>query len=138
MTHYRKVLRAKIHRAFVTHADLEYEGSITIPPELMEAADLHPYEAVNVWNVTQGTRFETYAITGEPRSGDIAINGAAAHLASPGDRIIIASFVDIPEHELETFKPKLVFIDQNNADFVLKTETPGPMTPPQIPENKMT
>ena len=130
MTRYRKVLRAKIHRAFVTHADVDYEGSITIPPELMAAADIREHEAVNIWNVTTGTRFETYAIPGEPGSGDIAINGAAAHLAKPGERVIIASFCDIPEEHLPKHQPKLVFIDKNNREFELRTEIGGPFKRP--------
>ena len=88
----RKVLRSKIHRATVTHADLDYEGSVTIPPELLTASNIAEYEAVSVWNVTRGTRFETYAITGLPNSTDVCVNGAAAHLVEPGDTVIIACF----------------------------------------------
>lgn len=77
------MLKSKIHRACVTQADLDYEGSITISPELLKAANILPYEAVNVWNITAGTRFETYAITGEKGSTDICVNGAAAHLVTP-------------------------------------------------------
>src|SRR5512135_2670484 len=93
----RKMLRAKIHRAIVTDANLDYEGSLTLPPELLNATDIREYEAISIWNVTRGTRFETYAIAGEKASGQICVNGAAAHLAGPGDRIIIASFSQVPE-----------------------------------------
>ena len=93
MSSFRRMLGAKIHRATVTQADLDYEGSLTIPPELLAAADIAEHEAVHVWNVTRGTRFETYAILGEPGAGDICANGAAAHLAQPGHIVIIATFV---------------------------------------------
>lgn len=127
MTRYRKMLRAKIHRAFVTQAAVDYEGSITIPPELLQASDIRPYEAVSVWNVTSGSRFETYAIAGLPNSADICVNGAAAHLVTPGDRIIIAAFVDMPEEKIPQHKPKLIFVDKNNKDFREEEEIPGPL-----------
>jgi len=120
------MLRAKIHRAVVTEADLDYEGSLTIPPELMDLADIKEYEAVSVWNVTRGTRFETYAITGLPASGSLCVNGAAAHLAGPGDLIIIASFADVPEEMVETFRPTVVFVDEKNRPVRTGTEVPGP------------
>src|SRR5947209_15119169 len=91
----RFMLKSKIHRATVTHADVDYEGSVTLDPRLLEAADILPYEKVHVWNVTRGTRLETYAIPGEAGSGVVCINGAAAHLARPGDLVIIATFVDL-------------------------------------------
>ncbi len=124
----RKMLRAKIHRATVTAADLEYEGSLTIPPELLAQSGIKDYEAISVWNVTQGTRFETYAITGKAGSNDICVNGAAAHLANPGDKIIIASFADFSEEELVDFKPTLVFVDENNQALERNSEVPGPET----------
>ena len=120
------MLRAKIHRATVTQADLQYEGSMTIPPELLHAADLLPYEAISVWNVTRGTRFETYAITGLPNSTDVCVNGAAAHLVNPGDIVIIASFLDVPEAEVREHKPLLVFVDANNRLKPSRAEIPGP------------
>lgn len=129
MSMYRRMLRAKIHRATVTHANRDYEGSLTLPPFLLSAADMREYEAVHVWNVTRGTRFETYAIAGEPDSNAICVNGAAAHLAGPGDVIIIACFVDVPETELHGFYPKLVFVDKNNGFLQVRQENPGPHTP---------
>ena len=93
---FRKMLAAKIHRATVTAADVDYEGSITIPPELLQAAGIHPYESVHVWNLTRGTRLETYAINGLPGSSDICANGAAAHLIFPGDRVILACYAFVP------------------------------------------
>jgi aspartate 1-decarboxylase len=124
----RRMLRAKIHRARVTEANLHYEGSLTIPPDLLAHADLVEYEAVNVWNVTRGTRFETYAITGVEGSRDICVNGAAAHLASPGDIIIIASFSEVPESLIAEFKPTVVFVDEENRATETGKEVPGPRT----------
>jgi aspartate 1-decarboxylase len=120
------MLRAKIHRATVTEADLHYEGSLTIPPELMEAVDIKEYEAVHVWNVNRGTRFETYAITGERNSGAICVNGAAAHLAGPGDVIIIAAFASVPESMVDAFRPTVAFVDAKNAIQRIGIEIPGP------------
>ena len=110
----RKILKSKIHRATLTDADLSYEGSITIDSELMEAADILEFEAVDVWNVSNGSRFQTYAIEGEPGSGTICINGAAAHLASKGDLVIIASWVNLEENEIPAHQPRLVFVDESN------------------------
>ena len=98
----RKMMRAKIHRATVTQADIDYEGSISIDRRLMDATDLLPNEAVCVWNVTNGNRFETYAVEGPPDSGVICVNGAAAHLVSPGDLVIIAAYTWLPEEAART------------------------------------
>jgi aspartate 1-decarboxylase len=122
---YRKMLKSKIHRACVTEADLDYEGSITISPELLKAANILPYEAVNVWNITAGTRFETYAITGEKGSTEICVNGAAAHLVTPGDLVIIASFSQILEEDCATFTPTVVFVDQFNRLKEIRPELIG-------------
>ena len=122
------MLRAKIHRARVTEANLHYEGSLTVPPDLLDHAHIVEYEAVNVWNVTRGTRFETYAITGLEGSRDICVNGAAAHLASPGDIIIIASFAEVPESQVPDFRPTVVFVDQDNNVTEIGQEAPGPRT----------
>ena len=129
MSRYRKLLRAKIHRATVTHADVDYEGSVSIPPDLMEAGEFVEYEAVAVWNVTRGTRFETYAIKGAEDSRDIAINGAAAHLAGPGDIIIIAAFTELEESQVADHKPLLIFVDETNRKLPDRTEIPGPARP---------
>jgi aspartate 1-decarboxylase len=120
------MLRAKIHRVVVTDADLHYEGSLTIPPELLDLADIKEYEAVSVWNVTRGTRFETYAITGIEGSGNICVNGAAAHLATPGDILIVAAFADVPESMTDSFRPTVVFTDEKNRPVRKGVETPGP------------
>jgi aspartate 1-decarboxylase len=110
----RKMMRAKIHRATVTQAELDYEGSITIDRRLLDATDLLPNEAVWVWNVTNGNRFETYAVEGEPDSGVICVNGAAAHLVRPGDLVIIAAFTWLEEAAARRHEPKVVFVDARN------------------------
>ena len=119
---YRRMLKSKIHRACVTHANLDYEGSITISPELLEASNILPYEAVNIWNVTAGTRFETYAIEGESRSTEVCVNGAAAHLVTPGDIIIIASFIQLAEEQCQAFVPTVVFVDEHNQQRDIRPE----------------
>lgn len=121
----RKMLKSKIHRATVTGADLHYEGSVTIDLDLMEAADIIPYEAVAVWNVTNGSRLETYAIEGERGSGVICLNGAAARLVAPRDLVIIASFVDMPNLEALNHEPKLVFVDDSNRLLPTRQEEAG-------------
>ena len=110
----RKMMRAKIHRATVTQAELDYEGSITIDRRLLDATDLLANEAVCVWNVTNGNRFETYAVEGEADSGVVCVNGAAAHLVRPGDLVIIAAFTWLEEEAARRHEPKVVFVDSRN------------------------
>ena len=110
----RKMLRGKIHRATVTGADLHYEGSVTIDSNLMERAGIIDYEAVHIWDVNNGERFETYAIPGQPGSGVVCINGAAAHKVNVGDLVIIAAFGWMDEAEAEQWKPHVVFVDEHN------------------------
>jgi aspartate 1-decarboxylase len=110
----RTFFKSKIHRATVTHADLEYEGSVTIDEDLLEAANIWEYEAIHVWNITRGTRLVTYAITGERGSGVICINGAAAHLNKPGDMVILATFAELDDSEARTFAPAVVLVDGKN------------------------
>jgi aspartate 1-decarboxylase len=123
---YRKVLAAKIHRAKVTAANVDYEGSITVPPELLKRAGIVPYESVSVWNVTRGTRLETYAIVGEPGTGEICANGAAAHLIHPGDHVILATWAFVPEEELSQHRPRVVFVDAQNQFVAQGPEVAGP------------
>jgi aspartate 1-decarboxylase len=125
---FRKFLRSKIHRATVTHADLDYEGSLTLPPDLMRAADIAPHEAVHIWNITRGTRLETYAIEGAEGDRDICVNGAAAHLIRPGDMIIVATFAFLPQDRsmTQSTEPKVVFVDAENRITYLGREIPGP------------
>jgi aspartate 1-decarboxylase len=111
---FRTMMKSKIHRARVTDSNLDYEGSISIDETLMEAAEIIPYEQVQIYNVTNGERFTTYAIKGERNSGVICINGAAAHKARKNDIIIIATYGTYDEKELATFKPKKVYADDNN------------------------
>ena len=110
----RIILRGKIHRARVTEHNIHYESSITIDEGLMEAAGIVPFEQVQVYNVTNGHRFETYAIRGERGSGVIGINGAAAHLAKEGDIVIIACYGVFSEEELKEHRPRLVYVDEEN------------------------
>jgi aspartate 1-decarboxylase len=124
----RKMLKSKIHRATVTGADLHYEGSITIDLDLMEAADIIPYEAVCIWDVNNGSRFETYAIEGERGSGVICINGAAARMVAPQDLVIIASFVSMSNAEALAHEPKLVFVDDRNRMLDTRKEVAGQAT----------
>jgi len=108
------MMKAKIHRARVTDSNLDYQGSVTIDEELLERAAIIPYEQVDIYNITNGERFTTYAIVGPRNSGVICINGAAAHKARKGDLVIIVSYGMFQENELVGFKPKLVFVDGNN------------------------
>jgi aspartate 1-decarboxylase len=122
------MFKSKIHRATVTEADLDYEGSVTIDGSLMEAADILPYERVDVWNVTRGTRLQTYAMRGPAGSGVVCINGAAAHLVKPGELVIIATFADYDEAEARTHQPKVVLVDdKNRIRAVGVDEVPGPL-----------
>lgn len=122
----RKLLGAKIHRLTVTAADVAYEGSFTLPPELMDAAGMVPYESLHVWNVTRGTRLETYAIRGPSGKRDVCANGAAAHLVHPGDEVIVATYKMVPESEVAAHQPRLVFVDAANQMTHTGPEVPGP------------
>lgn len=110
----RTFLKSKLHRATVTDANLEYEGSITIDPYLLEISDIWLNERVEVYNIDNGARFATYAILGEPGSGTICINGAAAHLVKPGHKVIICSYVTLPESIGRTHKPRVILLDNHN------------------------
>lgn len=111
------LMKSKIHRATVTHADLAYEGSVTIDTDLMEAARILPYEAVHIWNVTRGSRLMTYALEGPAGSGCICINGAAAHMNQPGDTVILATYAEMSPEEAQGFKPTVVRVDSQNKDL---------------------
>lgn len=108
------MLKAKLHRVHVTHSELEYEGSCAIDGHLLDTAGIREYEQIEIYNITNGERFTTYAIRAEDNSGIISVNGAAAHKANPGDIIIIAAYVGLDNKELATFKPKLVYVDEQN------------------------
>lgn len=127
---HRTLLKSKIHRATVTDANVDYEGSITIDRDLMDLADLQEYEQVHIYNITNGNRFSTYVIEGERKSGDICINGAAAHLAKSGDQVIIANYASYSENEASLHKPKLVYVNEDNSvknisDHIAKPKIAG-------------
>jgi aspartate 1-decarboxylase len=118
----RVLLKSKIHRVTITEANVNYEGSITVDKELMDAADLIPYEQVHIFNVINGQRFFTYVIEGKSGSGVICTNGAAAHLAMEGDTVIIASFASYNETECKKHEPKLVYVNEKNKIKKIKPE----------------
>jgi aspartate 1-decarboxylase len=107
-------LKCKLHRACVTHAELDYDGSCAIDVELMALAGIREYEQIQIYNVTNGERFTTYAIRAEAGSRIISVNGAAAHKASPGDRVIICAYASLDQAEAESFKPTLVYLNEQN------------------------
>lgn len=108
------MLKAKLHRVRVTHSELHYEGSCAIDDDLLDAADIREYQQIDIYNVTNGERFTTYAIRAQRGSGVISVNGAAAHKANPGDILIIASYAMYSELELQKFHPQLVYVDEHN------------------------
>ena len=110
----RTMLKSKLHRATVTHSELHYEGSCAIDETLLDAADIHEYEQIQIYNVTNGARFTTYAIRAARDSGIISVNGAAAHKANPGDLVIIATYAVYNEIELARYAPELVYVDADN------------------------
>jgi aspartate 1-decarboxylase len=110
----RTLLKSKIHRATVTDANVEYEGSISIDSELMAAADILPWERVDVWDCTNGARLQTYVIPADPGSGVVCINGAAAHLVKPHDVVIVATFAELDDVEARGWEAKRVFVDRHN------------------------
>jgi aspartate 1-decarboxylase len=108
------MLKTKLHRARVTHAELEYEGSCAIDSDLLEAAGIHEYEQIHIYNINNGQRFTTYAIRAEAGSGTISINGAAARKASVNDLVIICAYVAVPQEALAEYKPTLIYVDHDN------------------------
>ncbi len=111
----RTLLKSKIHRATVTEANVDYEGSCSIDPVLLRAADIVPYERIDIWDCTNGNRLTTYAIEGEEGTGEICVNGAAAHLIKPGNCVIIASWVEVEGEAAERWSARRIFVDgQNN------------------------
>jgi aspartate 1-decarboxylase len=125
----RRMFLGKVHRARITHADLHYEGSVTIDCDLMEAAGMLEHEEVHVWNVTRGTRLVTYTLRGPAGSGVICINGAAAHGNQPGDLVILATFGELDDAEARVHQPKVVFVDEQNRILEIEQERPGPAMP---------
>lgn len=126
----RRMFKSKIHRVTVTHADVHYEGSVSIDQDLLELADIIPHEAVEVWNITQGTRLTTYALAAPAGSGIICLNGAAARLNNPGDLVILATFTEMSDAEARVYVPKVVRVDAENRPLKnAYPETPGPALP---------
>jgi aspartate 1-decarboxylase len=121
------LLKCKLHRACVTHAELEYEGSCAIDEELLDVAGIREYEQIQIYNLANGERFTTYAIRAEAGSRIVSVNGAAAHKASPGDRVIICAYATMDEAEADVFEPSLVYLNEHNR--VLRT---GRQIPAQV------
>jgi aspartate 1-decarboxylase len=122
------VFKSKIHRATVTHADLDYEGSVTIDADLMDRANIVPYESVHVWNVTRGSRLVTYALSGPRGSGAVCVNGAAAHMNKPGDLVILATFANMSRAEALKHHPVVVRVDEKNRPI----GSDGPEVPAEV------
>ena len=118
------MLKAKLHHARVTHAELEYDGSCAIDGVLLDSAGIREYEQIQIYNMANGERFTTYAIRAQDGSGIISVNGAAAHKASPGDRVIICTYVTLSQHELANFKPTLVYLDEQNRIVRMSSAIP--------------
>jgi len=110
----RTLLKSKLHRVRVTHSERDYEGSVTIDGQLLDAAEIREYERIDVYNVQNGERFSTYAMRAEDGSGIISVNGAAAHKADPGDILIICAYATVEERALAAFTPRLVYVDARN------------------------
>lgn len=110
----RNILKSKIHRAVITETNIDYDGSLTIDESLMKAASIIPFEQVHVYNITNGERFVTYAIKGKKDSGAIGVNGAAAHKASLGDMVIIATYTHMDDEECSYFCPRVILVDEKN------------------------
>ena len=119
------LLKAKIHRASVTHAELHYEGSCAIDGRLLDISGIREYERIDIYNVNNGERFSTYAIRAEEGSGTISVNGAAAHKAQPGDLVIICAYAALDEAEVSKFEPTLVYVDRDNALTHTNTSIPA-------------
>jgi aspartate 1-decarboxylase len=123
----RSMLKSKLHRATITHADIEYEGSLTMDRLLMEAADIIEWEEVHVWNVTRGSRVRTYAMQAEAGSGVVCANGAVAHLIRPGDIVIIATFTQLTDAQARKHHPRIVLLGpENRIKRTVQREIPGP------------
>ena len=119
------MLKAKLHRVHVTHSELEYEGSCAIDGKLLDTAGIREYEQIEIYNITNGERFTTYAIRAEDNSGIISVNGAAAHKANPNDLLIICAYVGLSQQEMLSYKPKLVYVDAQNR--IIRTSNTIPV-----------
>ena len=129
----RRMFLGKIHRCRVTHADLEYEGSVTVDADLLDAAGILEHEEIHIWNVTRGTRLATYALRGPRGSKVVCINGAAAHLMRPDDIVILATFGEMSDEEARHHQPKVVLCNEHNDIVEVGPERPGPQMPRHLP-----
>lgn len=118
------LLKSKLHQACVTHSEIDYDGSCAIDGELLDLAHIREYEQIDIYNITNGERFTTYAIRAEDKSGIISVNGAAAHKANPGDRVIICTYASFAEEEATNFKPTLAYLDEKNQVIRVKDSIP--------------
>lgn len=118
----RLMMKSKIHRATVTEANLNYEGSLTVDADLLDAADILPNEQIHVWDVTNGTRLVTYALPGARGSGEVCVNGAGAHLIKPGDLVIIATYAEMKDKEARRYEPTVILVDGQNRARVREIE----------------
>ena len=118
------VLKAKLHQACVTHSELEYDGSCAIDGALLDQTGIHEYEQIQIYNINNGERFTTYAIRAEDDSKVISVNGAAAHKANPGDRVIICAYGCLDEEDMSNFKPTLIYLDEHNSVTRIKNHIP--------------
>jgi len=118
------LLKSKLHQACVTHSEIHYDGSCAIDGELMDLARIHEYEQIDIYNITNGERFTTYAIRAEEKSAIISVNGAAAHKANPGDRVIICTYARMTDEEAKKFRPTLVYLDKDNQVLRIKDSIP--------------
>tara|TARA_B110000037_G_scaffold217774_1_gene279495 strand:- start:503 stop:883 length:381 start_codon:yes stop_codon:yes gene_type:complete len=107
-------LKSKLHAARVTHSELDYDGSCAIDSDILAQASIHEYEKIEIYNITNGERFSTYTILAQPGSGIISVNGAAAHKANPGDKLVICSYIEVPEDQMKKHQPILVYLDSSN------------------------
>ena len=128
----RQMLKSKIHRATITDCDIDYVGSVTLDPELMRQADLLPNEQVHIWDIANGARFVTYAIEGEPGSGVVQVNGAAARLVRRGDKVIVASFATFGPDDLEHYSPVVVHVDDDNRPVAVDSHPEVLLTPETV------
>jgi len=139
----RRMMKSKIHRATVTDANLHYVGSVTVDEDLMDAADLLEYEQVAIVDIDNGSRLETYVIAGRRGSGDVCLNGAAARLVQPGDKVILISYADLEQHELDGFEPRIVHVDTDNrpvdedtARTLAALDSPAPRRYVEVPATR--
>ncbi len=115
-------LKSKLHGAIVTHSELDYDGSCAIDSDILSKAFINEYEKIDIYNITNGERFSTYTILAQPGSGIISVNGAAAHKANPGDKLVICSYINIPQDQVKKYAPILIYLDSNNK-IIKKTDS---------------